>query len=369
MDSINVVFFVNSLDSGGLENYLIRFLYHKSIYFNKVYIYCKSGRGGQLEGLYNQIDNVEIIKRKLGFIDLNSYLDLATFLKSKKIDTVCDMTGDFGGLVLYTAKKSKVPNRIASYRSSENFFKSNLLKKIYNLGVRKLVLKSSTMILSNSKTAFNNFFLNIWKNDSRFKIIYNGINAADFSNIDGDLRKKLNIPEDAFVIGHTGRFTPAKNHTTILQIAFSLINKYENIYFILCGNGVSENLSEQVRKMDMESKVLLFENRSDIPLFLNTMNCFLFPSITEGQPNALIEAMVLGIPCIASNIEPIKETIEATNNLFAPQDVNGFIKAIDNLYKNSAGTIYRLDNAEIVQKFDANTLFEEFYSVLSSKNY
>lgn len=364
---MNIVFFVNSLDSGGLENYLLRFLNHKSTYFNNVYIYCKSGRGGQLEELYSQIDNIEIIKKKLGFVDLNSYLDLATFLKSKKIDTVCDMTGDFGGLVLYTAKKSKVPNRVASYRSSENFFKPNLLKKIYNLGVRNLVLKSSTSILSNSKAAFNNFFLNIWENDSRFKIIYNGINASDFNNIDGDLRKKLNIPEDAFVVGHTGRFTPAKNHNTILQVAFSLINKFENIYFILCGNGVSENLSAQVKKMDMESKVFLFENRSDIPLFLNTMNCFLFPSITEGQPNALIEAMVLGIPCIASNIEPIKETIEVTNNLFAPQDVNGFVKTIENLYKTYNGTIYRLDNTEMVKKFDADILFDQFYNVLSDK--
>src|SRR5690606_10939585 len=98
-----------------------------------------------------------------------------------------------------------------------------------------------------------------------------------------------------------------------------------------------------------------------------TMNCFLFPSITEGQPNALIEAMVLGIPCIASNIEPIKETIEATNNLFAPQDVNGFVKTIENLYKTYNGTIYRLNNAEIVQKFDANILFDQFYNVLSDK--
>jgi hypothetical protein len=52
MEKINIVFFIHSLDSGGIENYLLRFLQYKHASFNQVYVYCKSGHAGQLESDY-----------------------------------------------------------------------------------------------------------------------------------------------------------------------------------------------------------------------------------------------------------------------------------------------------------------------------
>ena len=68
---INIVFFVSGLDSGGLENYLLRFLQYKHSSYNTVYIYCKSGKGGQLEDDYLKLDNVVIVKDKIGFLSFN----------------------------------------------------------------------------------------------------------------------------------------------------------------------------------------------------------------------------------------------------------------------------------------------------------
>src|SRR5690625_5447750 len=75
---------------------------------------------------------------------------------------------------------------------------------------------------------------------------------------------------------------------------------------ILCGSGVKENLLPVIQKKNLEKKIKVFENRDDIPRFLQTLDCYFFPSITEGQPNALIEAMIIGIPYISSNILLIK---------------------------------------------------------------
>src|SRR5690625_5429509 len=87
---------------------------------------------------------------------------------------------------------------------------------------------------------------------------------------------------------------------------------------MMCGSGVKENLLPVIQKKNLEKKIKVFENRDDIPRFLQTLDCYFFPSITEGQPNALIEAMIIGIPSIASNIPSIKET--------TPSEIHSYLK-------------------------------------------
>lgn len=364
---IDVVFFVNSLNSGGLENYLLRFLTLKSSQFNKIYIWCKSGKVGQLENLYLNISNITIIQDKLGYLDIINYKKLYSFLKENKIQCICDLTGDFGGRVLLTANKAGVKKRIASYRSSDNFFKKTPAKVIYNKWVRYLTYKNSSKIISNSKAAFDNFYPKIWKNSNKFHVIYNGVIAEPFLEIKGDLRSELNIPKDAFIVGHTGRYTSVKNHKLILEVAEILITKYPDIYFLLCGNGVYNNLEKRIIDLKLNKKIFTFENRSDIPIFLNTLDCYIFPSLTEGQPNALIEAMLVGLPYVASDIAPIRETVDNYDYLYSPDDLNGFVSAIEEIYRNRIKQQRsRFNNLKIVKNFDAENLFDQFYEALTN---
>src|SRR5690606_8213113 len=101
------------------------------------------------------------------------------------------------------------------------------------------------------------FFKRQWKNDSRFQVIYNGINADSFLSTNANLREKLNIPENAFVVGHVGRFNVAKNHKTMIQVAVNMCQKDSNIFFVFCGDKVVEGLSEEVQKHQLESQIKL----------------------------------------------------------------------------------------------------------------
>ena len=118
----NALFFVSSLDSGGVENYLLRFLQHSHKNFNNIYVYCKSGRGGQLESRYLELPNVEVVKQKHNYFDVASFKKLQQFFKDKKIAVVCDFTGNFSGRILSVAKKAGVVKRVAFYRSAANAF-------------------------------------------------------------------------------------------------------------------------------------------------------------------------------------------------------------------------------------------------------
>lgn len=359
----NIVFFINNLNSGGIENYLLRFLKEKNNNFSKIYIYCKSGKDGQLENEYLKLKNIFIVKNKLNYINLMNYINLILFFKKNKINIICDFTGNFAGLTLLTAYISDIDKRVAFYRGSTDRFKKNILRNLYNTFVNFCVKKYSTNILSNSEAALNYFFHKKWQNNLKFKIIHNGINPDLFLLEKNNLRKELQIPEDAFVIGHTGRYNEAKNHKTIIATAEILIKKHHDIYFILCGNGVKENLQEILKEKRIDNKVLIFENRNDIPCFLNTMDCYFFPSTTEGQPNSLIEAMIMGLPFIASDIPAIRETVGDKYKLYPALNVDILASALEEQYliKKSRDLIQQ---KETIQRFDYKKRFDEFLEIL-----
>ncbi|MGJ7457478.1 glycosyltransferase [Halomonas sp. RA08-2] len=362
---INAAFFVSKLDSGGMENYLLRFLTKKHHCFDNVYVWCKSGQDGQLDNSYTALSNVTLVKDSLGYFNIISHKRLCDFLKQKKIDVVCDFSGNFSGTVILSAKKAGVNNRVAAYRCASDRFKKDPIRNLYNQWARSLVYKYATNIIANSESGFDYFFSPTWKKDKRFSVIYNGVDSSDFLAEQDDLRNEFSIPSQAYVVGHTGRFNPAKNHSIILLVVKILVSKYPDIYFILCGNGVKDGLMPCLKKLEISDQVLVFENRSDIPKFLNTMNCYFFPSVTEGQPNALIEAMIMGLPFIASDIAPIRETVGDGYPLYPPLDVSAFSDAIEEKYLAREGRDLDMQKA-MVERFDYRVRFEEFYQVLSS---
>lgn len=362
---VNVIFFVSNLDSGGLENYLLRFIKEKHHEFNNIYVWCKGGRGGQLEDKYRDVNNVEIVKLKLGYFDFLSYKKLGKFIQEKKIDAVCDFSGNFSGRVILTAKKRGVKKRIASYRSASDRFEKSLSKELYNTWTKRLVWRNATNIVANSYAGLRYFFGDACAKDVRFSVIYNGLNSKEYISEVGDLRSDLGIPSDAFVIGHVGRFNPAKNHVTIVAVANDLQKKYKDIYFLLCGNGVKKSLFSVLEEKGLAERFLIFENRADIPLFLNTMDCFFFPSITEGQPNALIEAMVTGVPFVASNIDPIRETVGDGYELYPPMDINALFNALEKKYLEKAGRSHEQRDF-MIRRFDYIDRFNEFLSLIKN---
>ncbi|WFB63283.1 glycosyltransferase [Sphingobacterium sp. WM] len=357
----NVIFFVTSLQSGGIENYLLRFIEETHLRFDNIIIFCKSGIGGQLETQYLRFKNLQIVKHKVGNFSIRDLKFIDNFFKNNSFSAVCDFTGNFSGLILYLAKRNNIEKRIVFYRNSSDRFNKSFLKSLYNNWIKGLTYRSSTRILANSNAGFSYYFPEISKNNSKFSVIYNGVNSKKINSVKMNLRAEFNIPSNAFVVGHTGRFNPAKNHKTILEVANKLVNKYPDIYFIFCGNGVKKNLNKFIIEKGIENRVLLFENREDIPAFLNTMNCYYFPSLTEGQPNALLEAMVKGLPIIASNIEPIKESVPQYfhKELLNPLDIDGAVEKISNFYLQREN--YDDLKEWAIAKFNAKNQFEQFY--------
>lgn len=358
-----ILFLVTSLNSGGIENYLLRFLQHYAGEFTPV-VMCKSGAFGELEKEFATIKNIQLVKNKLGYFNLGAYRDFQTYLEKENFDTVCDFTGNFAGLVMRSAAKVGIENRITFYRGSTNRFAESFLKKAYNNWVHRLVLKYSTSILSNSEAAFTYFFK---KKDDRFQVIYNGINPShfDLEISQNEVRKELKIPEKAFVVGHTGRVHFSKNHETIIAVAEILCKKYPDLYFVLAGKNTKEKFSEILKEKNLDAQVILLGYRPDIPYILKSFDLYFFPSVTEGQPNALIEAMVSGLPFVASDIAPIKETVPQRNHdlLLPPKYTVAFAEKIEQFYLKQ-WQFTTETTSEVRKNFNAEEKFKEFFEIL-----
>ena len=161
----------------------------------------------------------------------------------------------------------------------------------------------------------------------RFKIaskddvyaIGNGVDVKTFSpmeeNNTGHLRETLGIPNDAFVIGMICRLVKEKGVEEFLEAAREIKSENENCYFLLIGerqvHDHAEGVDASIRfsQKSLGKNLILTGYRSDIPQLLSTMDLYVLPSWREGMPRSIIEAMMMGLPVLATDIRGSREEV------------------------------------------------------------
>ena len=190
-----------------------------------------------------------------------------------------------------------------------------------------------------------------------------GINTQKF-NVCCDTAEKrasLGLPDDATLLLSVGELSTRKNHRVIIE-ALAKLND-ENVHYLIVGRGdKKEELEALANSLGLGNRVHLLGFRSDIPELCHTADIFCFPSIHEGLPVALMEAMASGLPCVASDIRGNTDLIENGKNGFLCKhtDVEAFAEKIKELITN---LILRhkiaQDASEVVKKFDIENICRE----------
>lgn len=138
-------------------------------------------------------------------------------------------------------------------------------------------------------------------------VLNNGIDIIKYKRVKSknDMRKKLNIPIDSYIVGHIGRLNKIKNHKFLIEV-FNNIRKHNNKAFLLMiGDGDEKNnISKQLSALKLDKYYKILSNRNDIPDLLNCMDVFVFPSFSEGLGISVIEAQEAKLPCFISNDVP-----------------------------------------------------------------
>lgn len=216
----------------------------------------------------------------------------------------------FSGYTLRLARLSGVPIRIAHSHNdiSAEHAKSGLYRRWYCSVMKSWIADNATLGLGCSRKAVADLFGSQWQADPRWQLLYYGIDLEPFQNLVDPVavRAEFNIPADAFVIGHVGRFHPQKNHQFLIEIAAQIAQREPKMYLLLLGEGyLQSEIFDRVLQMGLGDRVIFAGSRSDIPrLMRGAMDVFLLPSLHEGLALVLIEAQATGLPCIFANIVP-----------------------------------------------------------------
>ena len=232
--------------------------------------------------------------------------ELKKILKQNHYQIVHSHINTLSVFPLRAAKKAGVKIRIAHSHSTTNKaeWKRNLIKQILRL-FSKIY---ATHYMCCSQSAGRWLFVDKEYYKGNVYLLNNAIDLEKFEyneQIRNEVRTKLEIDKNTFVVGHVGRFVKTKNYDFVLDVFYQMHQKNENTVLLLAGQGpLKKQMEEKVQKLNLTKYVKFLGQIDQIDRVYQAFDVFLLPSLYEGLGLVLIEAQCAGVQCIASEQVP-----------------------------------------------------------------
>lgn len=201
-----------------------------------------------------------------------------------------------------------------------------------------------------------------------------GVDTEKFSPDSVTLQEKNRVYEEFgickedTVLLSVGELSARKNHRVIIE-AISRI-KDKNIKYLIVGEGpLKEEYREIIEKSNLKNEVILTGFRKDVREICAVTDIFVFPSLQEGLPVALMEAMASGLPIVCSNIRGNTDLIEDGKGgyLVPPKDVEMFAERIEKMIINSEDTKKMAEyNIDVMKKFCIQEIRQAMNNIYSN---
>ncbi len=166
----------------------------------------------------------------------------------------------------------------------------------------------------------------------KIRVIDNGVDLTRFGDTVSStaIREEFGIKEGAPVIGTVGNLGPEKGHVYLLQAAKEIVNRVKSVKFIFVGEGrLRTYLEHEASEFGIRDHVIFAGFRTDIPSLLSAMDIFVLPSVTEGLPMVLLEAMAAKKAVVATRVGAVSKVVDNESGILVePRDVAGLQKAI-----------------------------------------
>jgi glycosyltransferase involved in cell wall biosynthesis len=206
-------------------------------------------------------------------------------------------------------------------------------------GARSLLPDASSHLFSSRIIAVSEGvrdFLQRWEAVSAdlIELVPNGVDNEIFCPATEEqrreARRKLSLADNAFVAGSIGRLAPEKNLVMLAELAAS----HPDIVFAIAGSGPEhDRIASLASQLGVDSRLRLLGTLVERSSFYHALDLFIFPSLYEGLPMAILEAMSSAVPIIASRLEGIATVItdEKEGLLAQPGNVADFSRQLSRL--------------------------------------
>jgi glycosyltransferase EpsF len=301
------------------------------------------------------------IPREIGTISfLRKFYQLIKYKDYHVVHSYLDVND---GVILFLARLAGIKIRISHSRGAH--IDEGYKKKVFPI-LKQLIILNSTKLLASSEQAGNFLYKR-----KQFEVIPNGLNFDKFLAIDQEkvnqLKIKIDIKQDTLVLGHIGRFSVEKNHEFLLSIAEILKLRGINFKMILVGDGELRNtIEEKVNILNMQNYFYFAGSQTNVELFYQIFDIFLFPSFHEGFGNVAVEAQAANNLVLASNV--VSKEVDLGLGLIkfiSLDDINSWISFIANYHRqnNSVSSTDDIRKALDSKGFAIDCIIEKYYKV------
>lgn len=192
-----------------------------------------------------------------------------------------------------------------------------------------------------------------------------GVNIHDFQNVTinrDEKRAELGVAKNQIAFITVGELIDRKNQDTVLD-AMKQLN-HEDAVLLIVGSGANaDKLKSRIEKEGLGDSVKLLGYRTDVKELLKAADVFVFPSLQEGLPGALMEAMAAGLPCIASDIRGNTDALEDSEFMFQPNDCSKLVSLMGKMLDAANRALEGNKNKEKVKKFDISEAIKAYKSI------
>ena len=328
---MKILFLANHLNVGGISSYLLTLAGGLKQKGHQVFL---ASSGGELEEKFIRA-GVRLIQVPLDTKNEVSPKIIFSFWKLKKItrafnpDLIHSHSRTTQVLGCLLGRALAKPHIFTCH----GFFKAKLPRRLFGCWGRK--------IIAISQQVKEHLIVDFKLDENKIIVIHNGIATGNFGDFSSraNLRAKLRIAPEEFLVGIIARLSDVKGHTYLVQALPIVMKSFPATKLLIIGQGkTNAALIKQVRDLGLEGSVEFIPEAENTKDWLAAMDIFVMPSLQEGLGLALMEAMAQGLAVVGSAVGGIKTLIQDQKNglLAAPADAPALARAIIALLGDSS---------------------------------
>ena len=324
---MKLLFVIPTLDRSGAEKQMTLLATHLPSHEFDIRVVVLT-RTGPFEEDLNSFDIPVTLLHKKGKLDPIALLKLRKVIQEWKPDIVHSWLFAANSYVRLITGKKPAPKVIVSERCVDTW------KQGWQLKLDQWQISRTTKLVGNSQ-AVAEFYRNLGYPKELVEVIPNAIVPYEGKHLDRlALRKELQLPEESKLIGYVGRLAHQKRVDDLLWAFKVLRSLRKDVHFLIVGDGpLSENLKRSAIQYECAEQVHFLSHQENGAAFMPLLDLFWLASEYEGMSNSLMEAMLAGVPVIASNISANRELIlnGETGILVEVGDAVGFAQFSDRI--------------------------------------
>jgi glycosyltransferase involved in cell wall biosynthesis len=295
--------------------------------------------------------------------DVSKWKEVKRFVAEKKVQLIHAHGTRAASNLFYAARSLRLPMIYTVHGWSFHPDQRPLVRRIRIMGERFLTRRSALNIsVSSSNQQTGKDYLGNFES----VVVNNGIDLEKFhpGNNFSDVRRELGIPGGALLVLFLARFTSHKQPLSLIRAFSEALPSVPEMHLLMVGDGdQKEEAVSLIRELNLEGRVTLSPFRQDVPDVLAAADIYVLPSLWEGLPIGLLEAMAMGRAIIATAVDGTSEIIR--------DDENGTLISTDGLVHNLAESLKDLaHDAEKRKRFGTQaiaTVTERFNAAVMTR--